>query len=414
MVRPYNATTIWNTAMIDGLAKRNLAVLSISQAFGFSGLVVLTTVISLAGRDLAGDASLATLPMALQMLATMLTTIPASLIMGRIGRRAGFLIGQTIALAGGLVGYAAIAEFHSFGMLCLSGLLVGTAGAVQNYYRFAAIEATPADYNARAVSWVLAGGVIACFVGPALAKLSVDWISDALYAGTYLAYSGLAVAGMVVMSGLRIPRPHATGITHGGRPLREIARQPTLIVAVASAMIGYAMMALVMTATPLAMDICGHSFSDTASVIQWHVFAMFAPSFFTGTLIRWYGVTAIIMVGCVFTAAAMIINLTGIEFIHFWMGLFAIGIGWNFMFIGGTTLLAETYTLEEKSKVQALNDFCVFSASAAASFSSGVLLSAIGWQAVNYAVAVPVTVVFATVLWLHVQRRRAGIRVAEN
>ena len=400
--------------MIDGLARRNLGVLATSQALGFSGLVVLTTVFSLAGRDLADDPSLATLPMAIQMLATMLTTIPASLIMGKIGRRPGFLIGQGIAFTGGLVGYLAIAEFRSFELLCISGLFIGTASATMQYYRFAAIEATPQDYNARAVSWVLAGGVIACFVGPALAKLSVDWISDALYAGTYLAYCALSVAGMVVMSGLRIPRPYATGITHGGRPLKEIAQQPAFIIAVAAAMIGYAMMALVMTATPLAMDICGHSFGDTASVIQWHVFAMFAPSFFTGTLIRWYGVTAIIMIGCLFTGAAMVINLTGVEFIHFWMGLFAIGIGWNFMFIGGTTLLAETYAPDEKSKVQALNDFCVFSASAAASFSSGVLLSTIGWQAVNYAVAVPVTVVFGAVLWLHMRRRKAGLATAEN
>lgn len=392
--------------MLSGLARRNLLVLSSNQALGFSGLVVLTTVFSLAGRDLADDPSLATLPMAIQMLATMLTTIPASLIMGRIGRRAGFLIGQIVALAGGLVGYAAIAEFRSFELLCLSGLFVGAAGAVMQYYRFAAIEATPRDYNAKAVSWVLAGGVIACFLGPALAKWSVDLVPEALYAGAYLAYGGLALGGMAVMTGLRIPKPSVAGLGGGGRPLSEITRQPTLIVAVLSAMIGYAMMALVMTATPLAMDIQGHRFDDTASVIQWHVFAMFAPSFFTGTLIRRFGVTTIILTGCVSAAVSMIVNVSGVGFVHFWVGLFAIGVGWNFMFIGGTTLLAETYTSEEKSKVQALNDFCVFSASAAASFGSGVLLSSLGWQAVNYAVALPITLVFAAVLRLHLSRRK--------
>lgn len=392
--------------MIDALARRNLLVLSSSQALGFSGLVVTTTVVSLAGRDLAGDASLATLPMAIQMLATMLTTIPASLIMGRIGRQAGFLIAQVLTICAGLLGYAAIAEFKSFELLCFSAVLTGTASATMQYYRFAAVEATPPDYSGKAVSWVLAGGVVACFLGPTLARWSVDWIPDTLYAGAYLAYAGLGIASIFIIAGLRIPKPSAAMISAAGRPLKEIARQPTFMIAVASAMIGYAMMALVMTATPLAMDICGHSFDLTATVIQWHVFAMFAPSFFTGTLIRWYGVTSVIMAGCLFTITAMIINLSGIEFLHFWFGLFAIGVGWNFMFIGGTTLLTETYRSEEKSKAQALNDFCVFSASAAASFSSGVLLNMLGWQAVNYAVAVPVTCVFLAVLWLHVQRRR--------
>lgn len=393
--------------MIDALAKRNLLVLSSSQALGFSGLVVTTTVMSLAGRDLADDPSLATLPMAIQMLATMLTTIPASLIMGRIGRRAGFLIGQTIACVAGLLGYVAIAEMKSFELLCVSAVLIGTASATMQYYRFAAIEATPDDYNAKAVSWVLAGGVVACFLGPQLARWSVDWVPQDLYAGTYLALSGLAMSGIIIMSGLRIPKPSAAAISQARRPLKEIAAQPTFMIAVSSAMIGYAMMALVMTATPLAMDMHGHGFDDTTFVIQWHVFAMFAPSFFTGSLIKRFGVTSIILTGCLLTAASMLINLSGVSFLQFWAGLFAIGIGWNFMFIGGTTLVAETYRAEEKSRAQALNDFCVFTASAAASFGSGVLLSSLGWQAVNYAVALPITLVFAAVLWLHMKRRQA-------
>lgn len=391
--------------MISGIPLRNLLVLSSSHALGFSGLVVLTTVSALAARDLANDISVATLPMAIQMLATMLMTIPASLAMGRIGRRAGFVIGQGIALIGAMIGYLAIAELRSFELLCFSSVFVGAGSAVMQYYRFAAIEATDKNYHGRAVSWVLAGGVIACFLGPALANWSVDMVPAALYAGAYVAYGGLSVMGLIIVSNLRISRPAVRDLSGAGRPLVVIARQPTLIVAVMAAMIGYAMMALVMTATPLAMDICGHGFRDTAFVIQWHVFAMFAPSFFTGTLIRWYGVTTVVLVGCVLTLAAMAINLFGVELVHFWMGLFAIGVGWNFMFIGGTTLLAETYEPEEKSKVQALNDFCVFSASAGASFASGALLSYFGWSAVNVAVAVPVTLVFAATFWLRIKRR---------
>lgn len=399
--------------MIKGLPFRNLLVLSSSQAVGFSGLVILTTVYSLAGRELADDPSLATLPMAMQLLATMLTTIPASLIMGRIGRRAGFLIGQSIAFAGGLIGYAAMAILHSFELLCVAALFTGAAGATMQYLRFAAIEATPDDYNAKAVSWVLAGGVVACFLGPTLAKWSVDLIPEALYAGAFLTFSVLAVIGMAMMINLRIPKPDVH-LDAGGRPLMEIVRQPALIIAVLSAMIGYAMMALVMTATPLAMDICGFSFNDTSTVIQWHVFAMFVPSFFTGTLIRRFGVTSIIIAGCLFTVAAMLINLSGVGFMQFWAGLFSIGIGWNFMYIGGTTLLAETYAPIEKSKVQALNEFCVYTASATASFSSGVLLSTLGWQAVNYAVALPVTLVFAATVWLHRKHRHEARAAAAN
>lgn len=392
--------------MIDSLAKRNLLVLSASQAMAFSGMVILATVATLAGRALTDDPSFATLPVAFQFVATMTTTVPASLIMGRIGRRRGFQIGQGIAIAGAILGYLAIVEMHSFWLLCIASFFAGSSSAIVQYYRFAAIEATPADYNAKAVSWVLAGGVVACFLGPVMARETVDLVPSALYAGGYIAYGAFSLIGLLIVSALKIETPTGIGFAAGGRPLGEIVRNPTLIVAVISAMIGYAMMSLIMTATPLAMDICGHSFDLTSTVIQWHVFAMFAPSFFTGTLIRWYGVTVVIMVGCVFTFAAMVVNLSGVEFLHFWFSLFSVGIGWNFMFIGGTTLLAETYALEEKSKVQALNDLCVFTSSAIASFSSGVLLSAIGWQAVNYAVAIPVMIVFVANLWLHFQRRK--------
>ncbi len=392
---------------MDGRAKLNLAVLSSGAALSFSGVALLTTSTALAGRVLADDPALATLPFAIQITANMAVTVPASLLMGRIGRKAGFMIGQLLAFAGGGIGLYAILVAHSFLLLCISGAFVGAHVAFYQYYRFAAVETTEEAYHSRAISWVLAGGVAAALLGPELAKISVDWFAEALYAGTYLAFMGLNVANMIVLLGLRMPKPAKRAGAASGRPLAEIAGQPTLIVAVLAAMTGYALMVLVMTATPLAMDVHGHSFDDAAFVIQWHVFAMFAPSFFTGHLIRRFGVTAIILVGCLFCAAAMTMNLMGIDVMHFWGGLFAIGVGWNFMFIGGTTLLTETYRAEEKSKVQALNDFCVFGTSAAASFLAGYLQSEIGWHAVNWAVGGPLVVVFIACFWLRLKRRSA-------
>jgi len=390
----------------------NLLVLASGQALSFSGIALLTTSTALAGKALAEDPALATLPFALQITANMLATVPASLLMGRIGRKAGFVVGQTIGFIGGAVGLYAILHAHSFWLLCLSGMFVGAHVAFYQYLRFAAVEATDAAYHSRAVSWVLAGGVVACFVGPELAKISFDWFIEALYSGTYAAFMGITALNVLVLLGLRMPKlPKPVGKAASGRPLGEIARQPTLIVAVLSATVGHSVMVLVMTATPLAMLSCGFVFDDSAFVIQWHVFAMFAPSFFTGNLIKRVGVTAVILAGAFFCGLAMVFNLSGIELLNFWGGLFAVGVGWNFMFIGGTTLLTETYRTEERSKVQALNDFCVFGTSAAASFLAGYLQSEVGWNAVNWVVAAPIVLTLAAAYWLRL-KRHAGSATA--
>ncbi len=386
-------------------ARKNVFILSISQGLAVSGIVILTTVIALAGQVLADDASLATIPMALQLSGNMIMAIPASMIMARIGRRAGFTIGQLLGITGGLLGAYTLLYAKSFGLLCISGLFVGAHNAFWQFYRFAAVDTADAAFRPRAISYVLAGGVAAALIGPEIAKQSVDWFEPVMFAGTYLAFVALCMLTIVVLQFLNIPKPGNTWRSGGGRPLMEIAKQPAFIVAALSAMVGYALMVLVMTATPLSMVACGFAFSDAAFVIQWHALAMFAPGFFTGHLIKRFGVSAVIMAGALINLVAMTANLSGIEIQNFWFGLVLLGLGWNFMFVGGTTLLTETYRTEERAKVQAFNDFLVFGTSAIASFASGALFSTLGWNAVNWAIAVPAVVVFIAAFYLHLNTR---------
>lgn len=386
-------------------ARKNVYVLAISQGLAVSGIVILTTVAALAGQVLADDPAYATVPLGLQLIGNMVMAIPASLLMARVGRRAGFILGQIIGVAGGALGAAALMYTKSFEMMCLAGFLVGVSNAFWQYYRFAAVDTADDSYKSRAISYVLAGGVIAALVGPEIAKFSVAYFAPTMFAGAYIAYVGVCVAGAVVLIFLDIPKPSGPAGDSGGRSIIEIALQPTFIVAVLSGMIGYGLMVLVMTATPLSMVVCGFEYNDAAFIIQWHAFFMFAPGFVTGQLIRRFGVTAIIMAGCALMLVCMLINTSGVSIHHFWFGLVALGVGWNFMFIGGTTLLTETYRPEEKAKTQAANDFMVFGTSAVASFSSGALQHLAGWDAVNFAIMVPAVIVFCFALRLRYRRR---------
>jgi len=384
-------------------------ILAICQGMSVSGLVILGIVAVLAGQLLSDDPAFASLPLAMQLTGTMLMTIPASLLMAKVGRRAGFIFGQIIGIAGGCLGAYALMYVKSFELLCVAGLLVGVSNAFWQYYRFAAVDTAGEDYKARAISYVLAGGLIAALVGPEVAKIAEDLFAPVAFAGSYLAYVGFCVAGILVLTSLNIPKPAEGWNISGGRPLQEIMRQPTFIVAVMSGMVGYGLMVLVMTATPLSMMACGFVFDDAAFIIQWHAFFMFAPGFLTGHLVRWFGVTVVIMTGTLFMLMAMIANTSGITIYNFWFGLVTLGIGWNFMFIGGTTLLTETYQPEEKAKVQAANDFLVFSTAAIASFSSGALQSLLGWNAVNLAVIAPALIVFCVAFWLRTRRHTTVI-----
>jgi MFS family permease len=385
--------------------KKNVLLLAACQAMLMTGGSLLIATSALVGYRLAPDKALATLPLAMQMLASMLTSIPASLLMQRVGRRAGFLLGSSIGIVGaGLAAYAIVTG--SFALFTLGAALSGTFAGFGNYYRFAAADVATADYRSTAISYVLAGGVVAAFIGPNLAHWTSTWLV-APFAGSYLALAGILVLSFGTQLFLDIPRP-ARETRGGGRALSIIVRQPVFMVAALGGMFGYGIMALVMTATPLAMHDHHYAFGDTAFVIEWHVLGMFAPSFFTGHLIRRFGVLQVMLAGGLLSAACVGINLTGTSLSHFWLALFLLGMGWNFLFIGATTLLTETYAPEEKAKTQALNDFLVYSMVTIAVLSAGTLQHRLGWQAVNYGVIPLIAVVVLAVAWLLLRRHTAA------
>jgi MFS family permease len=383
--------------------KRNVLLLAACQAMLMTGGVLLIATSALVGYRLAPDKALATLPLAMQMLAGMLTSIPASLLMQRFGRRAGFLLGSSIGITGAALATYAIVT-GNFVLFTLGAAVSGMFSGFGNYYRFAAADVATADYRSTAISYVMAGGVVAAFVGSNLAHWTSAWLA-APFAGSYLALAGILLLSFVTQLFLDIPRPPRE--THGGgRALGTIARQPVFIVAAIGGMLGYGIMALVMTATPLAMHEHHYVFGDTAFVIEWHVLGMFAPSFFTGHLIRRFGVLQIMLAGGLLSAACVGINLAGTGLSHFWLALFLLGVGWNFLFIGATTLLTETYAPEEKAKTQALNDFLVFTTVTLAVLSSGHVQHSFGWRAVNIGVIPFILITLVAVGSLLWSRRR--------
>lgn len=378
--------------------RKNVAVLCASQALSMTGVSMIATASALVGHMLSPHPSLATVPVALQFAGAMMTTIPASLFMGKFGRRLGFSIGQTVGCLGGLLAAYAI-YIQSFWLFAAASLLIGFHMAFWQYFRFAAADSAGPEFRAKAISYVLVGGVFAAVAGPQLGIFSLDLFAPIQFIGIYVIVAGLCVVTLVILQAIRIPAPTSVGIAKAGRPLAEIMRQPVFIIAVMTAMLGYGTMTLVMTATPLAMGVCGFGYSDSSTVIQWHMLAMFAPSFFTGDLIKKFGVLNVILAGVFLNICAMAVNLSGIDYLNFSIGLVCVGLGWNFMFIGGTTLLTESYTPEEQPKVQAANDFMVLSMTTLAAFSSGALQHTIGWAAVNAGIAIPMSLVFFGIIW---------------
>jgi len=387
--------------------KRNVILLSLSQAALITGSSLLLASSAVVGLTLAGNKSLATLPLALLFLAQMTTTIPASLYMARVGRRVGFMTSSLFGLAGAAVATAGVFK-ADFSIFCFGTALIGVFNGFGQYYRFTAAEAAADDYRSRAISYVLAGGVIAAFAGPNLANWSRHLLQED-FAGSYASLIGLYLCAFGLASFLRIPKPGVISLAQGGRPISAIARQPAYLTAVASAIVGYGVMNFIMIATPLAMKGYAHAFSDTAFVIQWHVFGMFVPSFFTGHLIRRFGISNIMLTGILLLGSCAWINLTGTTVAHFWGALILLGLGWNFLFVGATTLLTETYALVEKAKAQALNDFLVFGTVTLTSFSSGAVQQTLGWQSINMAVIPFLVLVAIANLWL---RRKPQIQVA--
>ena len=365
-----------------------------------SQLAMNIIVAGLAGVLLADDPSLATLPISIVVVGSLLTAPAASLFMGRYGRRAGFLLG---ALAGGIGGaLCARALFvASFELFLAGSVLLGVYQATQGFFRFAAADTASEGFKPKAISWVFAGGLLSALLGPEIVRLTAGTFTAAPYAGAYLAVIVLNVAGALGLAFLDIPPPaRAAAAGDTGRPLAVIARQPVFIIAALSGMVGFAAMSLVMTSTPLAM--VGHGFTPehATDVVRWHIVAMFAPSFFTGAVIVRFGRLPVITVGLLLLGVCGAIALAGVDLQHFYLALVALGIGWNFAFIGATSLLGTTHTPAEQAKVQGLNDFLVLGLVAVGSFGSGALLDAFGWSAVQYAMAPALLVALAGVAWL--------------
>ena len=382
--------------------KRNIPILALCQALFMSGTSLMVATTALVGYALADDKIYASLPFSMQLLATMFSSIPVAILMAKIGRKSTFLIGSVIAMSGAAICAYAVVQ-HQFILFIVGSVFIGIFSGFANFYRFTAADSVATANKSRAISYVLAGGVLASIIGPNLANLTRDVISDATFAGSYAAIILLYIFSFIALSFLDLPHnkplPHEPVDT--GRPLLTIARQPRFIIAVICGMLGYATMTLVMTATPLAMQHHNHVYSDTAFVIQWHVLAMFAPSFFTGNLIKTFGLIKVMFAGALLGLACVVINLEGTTVNHFWAALVLLGISWNFLFIGATTLLTETYHADERFKSQALNDFLVFSMVSAASLSSGILHHNVGWQFVNYLAVPALIIILISLSWLY-------------
>ncbi|MBW4515646.1 MAG: MFS transporter [Timaviella obliquedivisa GSE-PSE-MK23-08B] len=388
--------------------KKNVALLATCQALSMTSITMLFTVAALIGSQLASDRSLATLPIALLQVAVMLTTIPASLLMQRRGRRFGFVVGTLVGIAGAGVGIWAVLG-RNFLVFCIAMILLGIFNGFTGFYRFAAAEVAEEEFRAQAISLVVAGGVVAALVGPGLANWAKDWF-PAAFAGSLVPIIVLQCLTLGVLAGIEMPPLEKIDLK-GGRSLLTIMRQPVFLVALLGSVMGYSVMVLIMTATPLAIVGFQHPFHEAATVLQWHVLGMFAPSFFTGFLIARFGVLKIILCGIALNLVCVAINASGIDIFHFRSALLLLGIGWNFLFIGSTTLLTQAYLPAEKAKTQAAHDFLMFSFVAIAAYSSGHILNHGGWAVVNYAALPGLAIALIAVLWFqqqHVQQTNEG------
>ena len=386
--------------MFDDPGKRNVLLLAVCQALYISGTSLMIATAPLVGHMLADDPGWATAPLAVHHGGVMSATIPASLLMRRIGRRAGFMLATVIGSVGALIAVQAIFD-QSYWGFCLGVFVIGWFNGFAIFYRFAAADTASAEYRPKAISLVLAGGLLAAVIGPELAKHSLDWLAPVFYAGSYLSLVGLYAISFCILAFVRIPTMSAEERRETGRPLLEILRQPACIVAILAGAASYGTMSLVMSPTPLAMLDCGFSNLDALSVMQAHIVGMYLPAFFTGHLVSKFGARPIILAGVALIAVCAAVNLSGIGFMHFAGALFLNGVGWNFMFVGASSLLTEVHTPAERAKLQGFNDFVVFGTIAAASLFSGRILEDFGWDWINIgilpliAVSLLATLIFA-------------------
>lgn len=385
-------------------SRKNVALLAVCQALLLVNNSVLITVNALAGFALASNTALGTLPVTSYFLGSALAALPMSLYMKKHGRRAGFSLGAAFAMGGALLCAAAL-YLRNFWLLCAGTLLLGIYFAAGQYYRFAAAESVKPDYKATAIALVLAGGIAGGFLGPETAKLTRDLVEGQIYAGAYFSLVGFALLAVLVLRWIDIPPLTAAESRAVGRPIGVIARNPAFLVAVLCGVVGYGVMNFLMTATPLAMASCQHPFSAAAFVIQWHMVAMFAPSFVTGPLIQRVGPLPVMFVGALLASACIAVALMGVEVAHFWAALVLLGVAWNFLYIGATTLLTETHTPAERGKVQGLNDMAISCTMVVSSLSVGALFTYQGWQFMNVLAAPLIVLCGIAIAWLGLARR---------
>ncbi|HEY6862857.1 MAG TPA: MFS transporter [Burkholderiales bacterium] len=389
------------------IAKKNVAVLSACQALLFTNNSTVIALNGLAGYALAANKALATLPVTGWVVGAALTTFPASLLMKAVGRRAGFTLGALIGVLGAALCAWAL-HAASFWMLCLGTTVFGVYNAFAQYYRFAAADSASPEFRPKAISLVLAGGLVGGIIGPETSKLTVGLLPT-LYLGGYLALIGFLALVIALLQLLEIPPVQESAAAEPARPLSAIMAQPQFVVAVVAAALGYGTMNLLMTASPLAMAVCGHPYGAAATVIGWHVIGMFGPSLFTGNLIRRFGVAAVMFAGVALQFVAIGIALSGISVPHFWFALVTLGVGWNFLYIGGTTLIAGAARPSERAKTQGVNDLIIFVVLGTSSFSSGLLLETNGWRTLNLLAAPVAAVIAVTVAWFALKRRGAPV-----
>ena len=391
----------------DARARSNVVRLAAAQALTGANSAVIFATGSIIGATLAPDMSLATVPLSMYVVGIAAGTLPTGAIARAYGRRVAFIIGTGCGMLTGLLAAFAILR-GSFVLFCCATFLGGLYGAVSQSYRFAAADGASAAYRPKAVSWVMAGGVFAGVFGPQLVQWTMDIWPPYVFAFSFVVQAMVALIAMAILAGVDAPKP-APSDFHGGRPLLEIVRQPRFIAAAICGIVSYPMMNLVMTSAPLAMKLCGLGVSNSNFGIQWHIVAMYGPSFFTGSLIARFGAPKVVAIGLLLEACAATIGLSGITAMHFWATLIVLGVGWNLSFVGASALVLETHRPQERNKVQAFNDFLIFGVMALGSFSSGQLLANYGWSAVNLVVYPPV-LLGLTVLTLASFARRQRAR----
>ena len=382
---------------------RNLMVLVGCQLISATSTTTLVTLGGIIGTSLTSNKALVTLPMSLMVVAIAATAVPASMLMRRIGRRRGFMLASVCASAGMFIGVMALKN-SSFELFCMATMMLGVNMAFTQQYRYAAAESVPPEYVGRAISFVLLGPIGGAFLAKELATRGEDWISAIPYGGVLAGLGVLLLLQALLMSLLHEPTAHAEhAVEPADRSLKQIVGQPVFLTAVIGGVAAYGIMTLIMTATPLSMHLTeGYSIEETSSVIRAHVLAMYLPSLAAGFLIDRVGVTRLMMVGAVGLLATSIIGMQGHSFMHYWWALVLLGIGWNFLYVGGTTLLTYTYSMAERFHAQAVNEFLVFGMSAAASLLAGTVMFYFGWRTLMW---VPVPVLFAITLALVLVRK---------